>query len=183
MKAKTSHIELLLEMLSKKTNQPLDLTGFGEMSGMMDSEISQKYLYENLYRKKEIAKKNSLDTISVQPSKLDLIAKYLKYDSYRLLSQQWETPLNKILLSCLGNYYNYVRRNSEAGAIYCSPVKIEEVDGKVWFELKGPRWNYKGELSMENGCLFVLMKAEGGKSIHHVYRIGTRENPNVLQGM
>lgn len=31
--------------------------------------------------------------------------------------------------------------------------------------------------------MFILMKSESGKQLHHVYKIGIREKPQVLQGI
>jgi hypothetical protein len=182
MEVNVSHIDHLLDLLSHKTKQPLDLRGFLEIGEQIDG-ISQKYLYENLYREKEKAKKNGEITINLQPSKLDILTKFLGYKNYRAFTEQSDKPIDKVLLELAGTYYSYVRRSDGEGVLFRSPVEIEERDGKIWFKLKGPKWNYTGIVELENGCLFILLRAEGGKMIHHVYKIGTREKPTVLQGI
>jgi len=182
MEVKVQHIDRLLELLGEKTGQPLDHRGFAEMAGQIKG-IGEKYLYENLYRKNENAKKKGEAMITMQSTKGDLLAQFLGSKSFRLFVEKLEKRIDPVLLSCVGSYCSYVRRNSEIGVIFCSPVQIFERDGKMWYELRGPTWSFVGELELKNGCLFVLMKATGGKEMHHVYRIGTRERPKVLQGV
>lgn len=182
MEAKISHLDILLDQLSAKTKQPLDPRGFEEMSETIGN-ISSKYLYENLYRKKENAKKKKIETINVQPSKLDRIAQFIGFNNYRVFTEALDKPISKILIELTGNYYSYVRRNDDQGVILRSPVKIVENDGEIWMELKGGRWDFEGRVELENGCLFVLLKSSGGKMIHHVYKIGRREKPKLLQGI
>jgi len=50
------------------------------------------------------------------------------------------------------------------------------------FELKGPRLFYHAILELRHGCLFIPMKSEEGKAFYHVYKMGTRKHPHVLQG-
>jgi hypothetical protein len=182
MEVSVSHIDYLLDSLSDKTKQPLDLRGFSEIGEQIDG-ISQKYLYENLYRENEKAKKNGEITINLQASKLDILSKFLGYKNYRAFTEQLDKPIDKILLELVGTYYSYVRRSDGEGVLFRSPVNITQKDGKVWLQLKGPRWNYNSVVELENGCLFILLKSDGGKIIHHVYKIGTREKPAVLQGI
>jgi hypothetical protein len=182
MEVSVSHIDHLLDSLSDKTKQPLDNRGFLEISEHIDG-ISKKYLYENLYREKEKAKKKGQSRINLQPSKLDILSKFLGYKNYRTFVEQLDKPIDKILMELVGVYYSYVRRSDGEGVLFRSPIEIAEKDGKIWFKLKGPKWNYTGIVELENGCLFILLRAEGGKMIHHVYKIGTREKPTVLQGI
>jgi len=182
MKAHVNHVDHLLDLLSARTNQPLDFKGLAAISEQIKG-ISEKYLYENLYREKEKAKGTSRDVINLQSSKLDIIAKFLGYKNYRTFTEQVDSPISKILLELVGVYYSYVRRSDGEGVLFRSPVEIAEREGKIWLKLKGPRWDYTGIIELENGCLFVLLKSEGGKMIHHVYKIGTREKPIVLQGV
>jgi hypothetical protein len=199
MDVRVEHLDHLLEILSKKTGQDLDYHGFGEMSVMVEEglekrketrkqkgrtvKISKGYLYENIFRKKEKARERGEETISLNVTKLDNISVFLGYNSFRDFVQQLENPIDKVLLACAGNYYSYVRRNGEKGVVLRSPVSITEIDGKIIFELLGPKWKYTGEVKLKHGCLFVLMKAAEGKMIHHVYKIGVREQPLVLQGI
>jgi hypothetical protein len=98
------HIEQLLEMLSKKTKQPLDSRGFAEMSELiseaMGKTITKKYLYESLYRKCNEVKKKKGTRFRMQHGKLDVLAKFLKQDSFRLLVEHFERPIDPILQGC-----------------------------------------------------------------------------------
>jgi hypothetical protein len=184
MEVKLSHVDRIVEMLSEKTGQPLDLRGFGEMSSIIGPEkISKKYLYENLHLHKEKAKKSNLRSLNLQVTKLDVIAKFLEYRNFRTLVEDLEKPISEILSGCAGNYYNYVRRNSKDPVVFRSPVKIYREGTKFWFELRGPSSGYKGELHLSEGCLFVVMEAANGKKIHHIYRIGKVVSPKVIQGI
>jgi hypothetical protein len=184
MEVKLSHVERIVEMLSERTGQPLDLRGFGEMSSVIGTEkISKKYLYENLHLHKEKAKKRNLHSLNLQITKLDVIAKFLQYRNFRMLVEDLEKPISNILLGCVGNYYNYVRRNSKDTVVFRSPVKIYREGAKFWFELRGPSSQYKGELHLSEGCIFVVMEAANGKIIHHIYRIGKVVAPKVMQGI
>ena len=184
MEVKVIYIEQLLGLLANKTTEERTNKGFTEMSAMInDSGINKKYLYENLHLNAMKATKKNKTTLSLQLAKLDIIAKYVSGQSFRELCEQLDLSRNTELLSCIGNYYCYVRRNAAAGVVMRSPVQISEKKNKITFELRGPKWVYQGEAHLKNGCLFVLMRAQGGKEIHHVYKLGTREKPEVLQGM
>jgi len=185
MRVRIAHLDKLMEMLVKKTKQPLTQKGYERMSDALGGEhvIRKAYLYANISLEKDKARARGEEEIDLQISKLDLIAEYVGYSSYRQFTEQIDRPPDPVLLSCVGNYYSYVRKNDVQGVVLQSPVQIHEADGKVWFELKGPSWMYKGEVKLVHGCLFVLMESEGGKMIHHIYKIGVRKKPRVLQGI
>ncbi|MBI3220814.1 MAG: hypothetical protein HYZ44_14965 [Bacteroidetes bacterium] len=182
MDVKTKHIEFLLEALSEKTGQPFDKTGFAEMTEQIGS-IGERYLYENLHLAKKNAMAEGQAVLNLQQAKLDLIAKFLGYKNYRLFAEHLDNPVDKVLLGLIGTYYSYVRKNEKVGTLFRSPVSITNDQGKISMNLKGPKWNFKGEVVLKNGCLFILLKSDGGKMIHHVYKIGVRESPNLLQGI
>jgi hypothetical protein len=181
MNASIPHLNKLLERLAETTGQSMTIKGLKEMSERVG--LTERYLADYIYRKKEAAKEDGKMTISVQVSKLDEVAKYLKYSSYQDFVDKMERPVEPVLLSLVGNYYSYVRRNDEQGYILRSPVRIYESRAKILFELKGPMRLYQGEIKLRQGCLFILMEEEAGKQIHHVYKIGTRPKPQVLQGI
>lgn len=181
MDASIPHLDKLLELLAEKTNQPLDVKGLKEMSEA--AGLTEKYLYEHIHRKKEKARKDGQATISVQSGRLDIVAQFLGFKSYQSFTNSIDRPLDPILLALVGNYYSYVRRNDELGFILRSPVCIYEETGKILFELKGPMRLYSGEVKLKHGCLFIILEEVGGKQIHHVYKIGTRQKPEVLQGI
>lgn len=180
----TRHVDLLLQALADKTGQSRDHYGYGVMSEKIESAaITKKYLYESLQKRMEKAIKNGEKSVSLMLNKLDEIAKHLGHDSFDKLIWQLENPADPLLLSCVGNYYSYVRRSVATGAVYRSPVQITEDSGRVWLELKGPDRTFRGELKSGHGCIFCLMAAEDGKHFYHVYRIAAKKKPQVLQGV
>lgn len=182
MEVQTQHIEFLLEALADKTGQQLDKKGCAEMTEQI-GPLGERYIYENLHLAKKNAKAKGQAVLNLQHSKLDLLAKFLGYKNYRLFVEQLENPIDKVLVALIGTYYSYVRKNEKVGTLFRSPVSITNESGKIWMNLKGPKWNFKGEVVLKNGCLFILLKSDGGKMIHHVYKIGVRESPNLLQGI
>src|SRR5688572_27791767 len=115
MDASIPHLDKLLEQLAEMTNQSLDIKGLKEMSEAVG--LTEKYLYEYIYRKKEKARKEGQNTISVQSSKLDAVANHLGHASYNAFAISVDKPIDSVLLALVGNYYNYVRRNDELGFI------------------------------------------------------------------
>lgn len=182
MEVKPIYVDRLLEALKAKTKEDFSFKGFMAMAEQIDGGIEGKYLYENLYRKSEKAKRLGLDEIGLSQIKLDALMKFLGYPSFREFCEGVDNPIPAILKSCLGNYYSYVRRNASDTVILRSPARMLEIEGKVKWELKGPALGYNGEVRLDNGCLFILMRAGNGKEFHHVYKIGKRSRPEVLQG-
>lgn len=185
MDYKTQHVKHLLEELARRTGQGLDYSGFGRMSVELDEKVSQRYLYETLFRKVDaVTKSKKAKSIHLQSSqKLDVIARYLGYKDFREFIAYSENPIDPVLLGMQGVYNCYIRRNSETTVIFCSPVEVSQKDNHVKWILKGPEQLYEGTVELSNGCIFVLMKSENGKQFHHAYAIGKRIKPNVLQGM
>lgn len=181
MDSSIPHLDELIRLLSEKTGHPVDTQGLKEMSEAVG--LKEKYLYEYIVRKKDNARKAGASTISVQTSKLDILAQFLGKKNYQAFTLALDKPIDPILLSLVGNYYSYVRRNDTEGIILRSPVRIYEATSKIVFELAGPMRIYVGEVQLIHGCLFILMTENGGKHIHHVYKIGTRQKPDVLQGI
>lgn len=183
-KVKVIHLDRLMVMIAKKTKQSFNTKGFQAMrEAIGENKISETYLYQKIYRGIENAKRNGKKTVNLNRGLLDNLADFLGYPTYPEFVEQTDAPVNAILLSCVGNYYSYVRQNDDKGIILRSPVSVYVKDGKVRFELKGGKWIYAGEVEITHGCLFILMRSSGGKMIHHVYKIGAREQPQVLQGI
>ncbi len=83
------------------------------MAEKIGKGIKQKYLYENLFLAKEKAKAQKEKSLSLQPGKLDVLAKYLKHENFRLLLLRLSEPIHPVLSGCLGAYYSYVRMSNE----------------------------------------------------------------------
>ena len=182
-KTKIEYIERLIAMLVEKTGETPDHAGFGYMSEKIGDGISQRYLYDKLQKRIDKAKEVEEEYVQLSLFKLDKIARFLGFKSFKDFQKSCDEPINTVLKSCIGTWISYVRRNSEHNVLYASPVLVYEENQKIWFHLKGPTWAYNGLLKYRNGCLFSLFEANGGKQFHHVYKIGNREDPQVLQGV
>ena len=180
MKTKVKYADALLDAVCEKTGLTKDYPGLKAIGLEIGKALREDYLYKSILDR--IRKKKPNDLIGLRVNQLNTITNYLGYKNYDEFVLLVENPLDAQLLSCVGTYYSYVRRNTEEPVLLKSPVRIAEKKGKVIFELRGPKWSYVGDMHLVNGCIFILMRAEGGKSFYHVYKIGTRDNPDVLQG-
>lgn len=170
---KDVYIKTLIETLAEKTGTDLSWKGFEKMAEAISDKFDAKYLKYTLYEGKSVSKPRTAN--------LDIIAKAAGYKNYRTFCDGLKS--DPILGSMIGEYYSYVRMNKEKGKILRSPVVISMKDGQVHYFQKGGRLNYSGEIVKREGCLFILMRSEEGKSFYHVYRIGKRSAPEVLQGI
>lgn len=186
MKCSVIHLERILARLAAETNQVLDYSGFERISELVEEKvktpIGKRYLYD-LFRKVEDARKRKVKGITLQIFKIEKLAEFLGYRSFQDFISELENPVHPILKGFIGTYHCYLRRNTEEGVILCSPVEIFEDERRTYFSLKGPEQNYVGDVEFRGNCLFILMKAYNGKQFHHVYRIGQKQRPNVLQGI
>lgn len=181
MKVKATHVQRLLNELAKKTGHSLEHVGLNAIS-LEIKGLGERYLYE-LSRKLESEQKKGNSTLNVQTSRLELIARFLGYFRYLDFIATEDAPLDNVLAGLVGNYYSFVRGNRSDTAIIQSPVRILQRDKRIWFELQGPMRKYEGPVELVHGCLFILMTETGGKQFHHVYKVGTRERPPLLQGI
>lgn len=182
MDVKPEHLQQILTMLTQKTGQHLDRRGLQNIAEEIKG-LNGNYLYRNIFRAIEAAKGNKNKTVSLREAPLDMIARYLGFKNTPLLIRHLDTPVDPLLAGCQGSYYCYLRRNSEDAYILRSPVKIESHESKMILTLHGPRRTYTGEITLGNGCLFILMVHEDGKQFHHIYRLGKHDAPEVLQGI
>lgn len=171
----------LFELMANKVNVSLDHHGFTVIADEFDHHqgISKKFLYE---KHRELQEKLS-GHVRIQEGKLRPLLNFLSFDKYESFLQYLKSPIDDKLLSCTGPWMSYVRQNSDNGIIYASPVRIYEDQGKMMFALTGAHQQYKGELTFRNQVLFTLFEAQNGKQFHHVYKLGNRHSPNVLQGV
>lgn len=180
MKIKVRHLHRLLLLLSEKTREPLDRAGLRNMAAGIDG-ISEDYLYKKIFH--EIRELDREEYLSLRDAQLNSVARFLGYRAVPALITALEAPIDDQLLSLVGDYYIYVRQNSSKGLVFQSPVEIRESEGKFILRLKGPSWTYEGDLSIKHGCLFVLLASPEHKSFYHIYKIGTRREPRVIQGI
>jgi hypothetical protein len=180
MKIKAHLLERLLFMLSEKTKEPLDRAGLRNIASEIGG-IAEDYLYKKIFY--EIRNLDKNDTLSLRDAQLNSVARFLGHKNIQALVAAIESPADEQLQSLVGNYYIFVRQNSQKGLIFQSPVEITESEGKFVLRLKGPSWIYEGILNIRHGCLFVLLVSAEHKSFYHIYKIGTRRNPSVIQGI
>ncbi|HZY78364.1 MAG TPA: hypothetical protein VFE50_02490 [Cyclobacteriaceae bacterium] len=166
-------LKLLDALKTEHKGADFSMKGFEMMAEELEG-INGKYLYE-LYR-----------GTSKHPheEKLNTIAKAIRYSSFREFVESQKLGEDPVLKSIEGEYYCYIRMHLEEGKVLRSPVRIFPNKGRMSYFLKGGRLEYTGEVTIANGCLFVLMRSnDGTKSFYHVYRIGSMESPEVLQGI
>ena len=178
MKITLQEIGRLLEDVSEKTGYPLEFSNFDSMAEEIKG-VSGKYLYEKLYRRTERGKEE--EVVTMHDNKLNCIAKFLGYKSIHQFLERGK--VDPVLRALERSYYCYVRRNSEETVVFRSPARIYSDGSDYFFELRGPKWIYRGSVTLVKGCLFVVMKSDSGKALYHVYKIGVREKPHVLQGI
>lgn len=179
MEIRREELLMLFEMISKKTGESLDFTGFGAIEAKIGLQLNQKYLYT---KHSEIIK-NTSEAISIQEIKLKGLLDYLGFENYQSFKSHFINPISDILKSCEGVWISFVRQNSSEGILYKSPVKIFEQSRKMYFELRGPVTTYMGELTYSNGCLNTLFHGSSGRLFNHIYKIGNRRSPKILQGI
>ncbi len=170
----------LLTLLSEKTKEPLDRAGLRNMASEIGG-IGEDYLYKKIFY--EIRDLGEDDSLSLRDAQLNSVARFLGYKNIQAFIPASESGADEQLKSLQGAYYLYVRQNSRHGVIFQSPVEIREIDGRVMLRLKGPSWTYEGEVSIKHGCLFVLLSSPEDKSFYHIYKIGTRRDPKIIQGI
>ncbi|HEX8038423.1 MAG TPA: hypothetical protein VF490_04710 [Chryseosolibacter sp.] len=180
MKIKVRHLRRLLTLLSEKTKEPLDRAGLRNMASEIGG-IGDDYLYKKIFY--EIKDLDEDDSLSLRDAQLNSVARFLGHKNIHAFVTSQESGADEQLKSLQGNYYLYVRQNSRHGVIFQSPVEIRESDGRVVLRLKGPSWTYEGEVTIRHGCLFVLLASPDNKSFYHIYKIGTRRDPKVIQGI
>lgn len=172
-------LQAMIDLLSDRMGYPPDFSGLRMMSEELELQNSD-YLYKKVHVRIKDHPHDEL--VKLGDHNLNVIAKYLRFKSFYELERAL-LNITPQLKSIAGSFYSYVRANLSEATLYRSPVRIFDKDGKMWFELKGPKIQYKGELKAQKGCAFVLMTSREGKFFHHIYKIGARLDPDVLQGV
>lgn len=181
IKVKVEHLKKMLDALQKKTgySSGKDLVEIAAKLGLENHQYIYKYIHL------EVNKHEPNDMMTVREALFRKILLYIGFKDYNAFKQSLEQSINAQLLSCEGSYYSYVRRNSEEiGILFRSPVKMWVERNELKFELHGPSTIFSGTVRLRHDCMFILMEApDGGKAFHHIYKLGTRKRPNVLQGI
>lgn len=192
---KASSILLILEVLARKHGESMDYQGFGRLEEKLleaKVNISQKYLYENMYRQATKAFNDGEKTIGLNKSYVHEIIKHLGYASYSEFERRIEQSAKKldlILESCLGTWYSYVRTNTGEPFILQAPVEIyrhEDEQSVAIMSLKGGARVFKGQINLvkELGVMNCSLTSESkDKTIHLVMKLGVFYNPAYIKGV
>lgn len=182
---KTIHVKALIEALAKKTGQPLEHSGYGHMSEMIDGkiQISQKYLGD-VYREVNRKLENNVTKTKNSRVQMDAIAKYLGYKNFDHFAQTQDFNLSPVMNACLGNWWSYALSNN-GQYIYQAPVSIyvNESPVELIMELKGSERLFKGSLSDDGTCLSGFLDSSKGKKIGLVFRLCNSVQIEMLQGV
>jgi hypothetical protein len=173
------HLDHMFDLLCKKLDVLLDKGGFMTMAQNIKG-IDNRYVRDKLHSKMVHSRANGSVSINLNLGKLDLIAQYLDYENF--IDFQDSLKINPNLLSFIGTYYSYVRKNDENNEVLRSPVIIKKKGNRVILFLQGKDRDFEGNLEYMEGCLFCLMKSND-KTFHHVYKVGKAKNPTVVQGV
>src|SRR5690606_494959 len=130
----------LLFLLSEKTREPLDRAGLRNMAAEIGG-IGEDYLYKKIFF--EIRNMDDEDGLSLRDAQLNSIAQFLGYRNITSVIATFEMPANDQLQSLVGNYYLYIRQNSNKGLVFQSPAEIKAFEQKFALRLKGPTWTYE----------------------------------------
>lgn len=181
MEIKVKYMRRILALLLERAQEDPDEKGFRKISE--DVGLTDDYLYKKIHLR--IKDKAEEDVINPHTSKVSRMLKFLGFNELKEFIQAEKNPIPAQLIKCAGSYYSYVRRSFENGngTLFRSPVRILEKDRRMIMELKGKRLNYSGSISLRQGCLFIPLESKDGKSFYHVYKIGTSECPEILQGI
>lgn len=180
----------MMEGIAEKALVSLTYGNFGKISDYINEErdsnevyITEDYLYKNVYRQIIRCEKVGEDTLALNRSFVNRIMNRLGFKSIEEFKKLIDNPIDPILSGCLGNWYSYVRRNTEKLELLRSPVSIYISGNEVCIKLVGPINQFNGKIKISGGCLFCHMYAKAGKELHHVYKIGIRQTPELLQGV
>lgn len=180
--AEAGHLKILLERALKKSGVRSTGKGFTTLAENIGKDMKDSYLQKKIYQKVNGAPKDR--NIPLRDEYLDNISEYIGFSSYRDFVESLSAPPNPILVSCVGNYYSYIRMNNRKDTVILrSPARIFEGENGFEIELKGKANNFRGPLTLRESCLFVTLHSPVGKTIHHIYKIGTNKSPQLLQGI
>ena len=168
----------LFRLLGEKANNPQDGKGFQEMADVVGEEVSKRFLYDK-YQEMDRGE----EVISFRNSKIEPMLDAIGFDGILSFRRFLESPIPETLQNCCGSWILFLRQNSKEGLVYQSPVEIHVDQQKVWAKLRGPSHQYHGEVIFRNGCIVVLFTNGEKKQFHHVYKVGDRKEPEILQGI
>lgn len=205
---KTKHLILLFEELAKKEDQPLSHLGFRFIEEAMaewqedekdkkppkvtgshkkksarEFQITQRYLYD-LYRRTVDMLDSGVEKARAHKDHLDIIAKFLGYDSLSAFMAYLDSTPPSQLLACEGCWWSYVRAN--AGTyILKAPVHIfrDPKSFRMRMNLKGKEREFEGDVHEVGGCLSAVLPVNAGKTLTLIFKLGNSQNFEVLQGV
>ncbi len=185
MSQNPEHIISLINDLADKTNQSLDGHGFQRISDYVEeftgTPITNRYLKET-YINAINAQQSGTTKTKFYLVKIDLLAKVLGYKNFNAYADSKSAPLEPQLLGCIGTWWSIVRANM-GNYLLKAPVRItKSPDHNIMIELKGGLRTFNGTATHRVGNIFCELDAGKDKKLYIVLKIGTSENPLLLQG-
>ena len=175
----------LLRMVSQKTKQSMDYTGWGiasmHINKFLGKEIiTQRYLHENLFLRCLKDQPEAHAKISLE--KLDLIASFLGYEDFFDFENNQYPMLKKEEKSLIGNWYSITRCNTSKTHLLISPLEVKGKNGSLHFSLKGKTRVFSGLAALRTGVLSVTLQ-EDDKIIYWILKTGIFIEPKLIQGV
>lgn len=179
MKVKAGLLSQLLDRLCEKTGYTRDFSGLKLVAEEIDG-IKERYLYRV---EQDIKNQPDNKPIGLSSFYVQTLLSFLGYRSLEDFERSVNRRLDEQLLSLEGSYYCYLRENQRQFSVLRSPVLLKEENGEMKFTLIGGMMPFTGHAVIREGALFIAMESKNGKQMHHVYKIGKRKEPKVLQGI
>lgn len=188
MEFKAGEILALLEKVAALSERTLSYVSLKEIHADMEHAdpsgnvpFNEEYLYKQIYQK--VQKKKPDETIGLNSSKVDYIARFAKFSGFRHFTEYLKQPMPAFLDHCEGNWFSYVRCNSGQPYLLKSPVRILRIDTGLVMELQGKARMFRGKIKYEGQCMYCLLESGEDKNLHLVFKFGSSRDPQVLQGV
>jgi len=189
MKLDAKKIVELVDLLEMKTNTQKNGRGFDKMALALNEfdkfpDMDRKYLQSRLYKPACDLVLSGGGKIGLNIRYIDKIARFIGYKSFMSFMNGEDLNAKSQMIKLCGQWYCYTRTNTHQSELIQSPVRIFEKKDEIFYELKGYENVYCGKLSYESMCLFAQFKSKTtGQQFQHVYKIGLRKTPQVVQGI
>lgn len=184
-------LQALLLKAANKTGVDLIHKHFTEISERMQRDfpdreaVSARFLYEYLYLKIIKAIQEEEEFLEIRKEEyINLLARFVGYASYQDAWLALKQPISRVLQSCEGDWYFYVRESTGRNYVLRSPIKIWEENHEMRIGLNGKfRW-FEGILTYKSGGLFAVLSDEDNeKELHLVFKAGIYRDAEVLRGV
>ena len=189
MKYPLNDVKRLIEEVEKRAGEKINAATSEKIHKKMHNALGKLPPFGTEYLNKRImfeinkASAKRKDAVGLNKGYINFVAEYLSYANYEEFEEKKDRASNEELEKFIGTWISYVRCNSRQPYILMSPVSIYNERNLVYMKLQGKERAFIGELKIEKGKLFCLLKGEEGKYIHLVFNAGIATRPQVLQGI